>query len=86
MPRTYEPILKPVRIVDESVLNWARSLWNCEVCGEHQRTYPHHIKSRGAGGSDTMGNIVACCWFCHEKIHRGLIGREVLRGIVEGRS
>ncbi len=35
----------------------------------HSRMELSHLKSRGAGGSDTMENCVARCRECHQKSH-----------------
>jgi len=43
---------------------------NCGVFG----TNFHHIKSRGAGGSDNQTNLLPLCALCHVNIHAiGLI-------------
>lgn len=79
------PIPKPVRVRDESVLDWARNRGECEVCGRVRPTEPHHLRSVGAGGGDEWSNICAVCRECHDRAHRGLIPRERLREIVSGR-
>ena len=47
---------------------WNRALRHCEVCGRYvkweEMTY-HHIKSRGAGGDDTLENGMCCHKLCH---------------------
>jgi len=55
----------------------------CEWCGvPHWKTAwpldPHHIKSRGAGGGDTLDNLVMLCRPCHDdaqtyKIHKAAL-------------
>jgi ubiquitin C-terminal hydrolase len=40
----------------------------CEACGERDPD-KHHIKSRGAGGSDDEFNILYLCRHCHTEIH-----------------
>lgn len=41
----------------------------CEVCGRESAA-PHHIRTRGAGGSDDKGNLLSLCTFHHAMIHR----------------
>jgi len=40
----------------------------CEVCGMPD-TQIHHIRTRGAGGSDDATNLLALCYYHHTKIH-----------------
>jgi hypothetical protein len=37
----------------------------CEACGGPARGLPHHIKHRGAGGSDEPENLLRLCHWCH---------------------
>jgi len=42
----------------------------CEVVSCHKWTgAPHHIRSRGAGGSDELGNFLSLCSKHHIEIH-----------------
>ena len=43
----------------------------CEACGEplSEKTMPHHIRTRGAGGSDDEANLIRLCYKCHAYIH-----------------
>jgi predicted restriction endonuclease len=46
----------------------------CLVCGSHveeSTLNPHHITTRGAGGSDDETNGIALCTWCHDDVHRG---------------
>jgi hypothetical protein len=46
----------------------------CLVCGaelEQETLNPHHISTRGAGGSDGPDNGIALCTWCHDDAHRG---------------
>jgi hypothetical protein len=51
--------------------------FRCECCGRfllritHARL--HHIRSRGAGGGDTVENTRILCWWCHRLTHDGNI-------------
>lgn len=40
----------------------------CEVCGL-PAVLPHHIRSRGAGGSDEAHNLLSLCRTHHTVIH-----------------
>ena len=40
----------------------------CEVCGA-EAAAPHHIRTRGAGGRDEAGNLLALCTLHHRWIH-----------------
>lgn len=42
---------------------------NCELC-YGTASAPAHIKSRGAGGSDSENNLLSLCLTCHTKQHR----------------
>ena len=52
------------------------SLEACTICGKNGDglvTY-HHLKSRGAGGSDEENNLMSLCQAHHNEIHqKGLI-------------
>lgn len=83
---SFEWLEKPVRVRDESVLDWARQRGVCEVCGKHRPTEPHHVKSKGAGGGDERSNVVSICRTCHDSVHRGLIPRGILHAIIAARQ
>ncbi len=57
---------KPARIVDEEHLKWVRSL-DCAVCGRLAPSHPHHVKTRGSGGSDYY--CIPLCGECHREAH-----------------
>jgi hypothetical protein len=40
----------------------------CETCGASSEP-PHHIRTRGAGGSDNASNLLALCVKHHRQIH-----------------
>ncbi len=44
---------------------------------------PHHIKTRGSGGDDTLENLICLCRRHHNMAHHGLITRGKLREILE---
>ena len=68
------------RIVDEEVYESVRQS-QCEVCGALCENGPHHIKSRGAGGSDVEENLIQLCMKCHRKAHDGSLDSDWLRRI-----
>ena len=45
----------------------------CIVCGKSPSDL-HHIKSRGAGGDDSLSNLLPLCRLHHIEIHK--IGRK----------
>jgi 5-methylcytosine-specific restriction endonuclease McrA len=48
--------------------------FSCGKCAEcYEYLCAHHIKSRGAGGSDDPKNIITVCLECHNKLHNGEI-------------
>jgi len=53
---------------------WVNNLF-CRIalCGNYSAA-PHHIKSRGAGGGDEPGNLMALCTAHHNEVHT--IGRK----------
>ena len=61
-------IPKPIRIVDKALLARVREL-PCVACGA-RRTEAAHIKSRGAGGGDTVDNVIPLCRRCHSSQHQ----------------
>ena len=72
------------RIIDDEIYQAAKSSY-CEVCGAPCDCGPHHIKSRGAGGSDAEENLIQLCFNCHRKVHDGKLDDDWLRRIVERR-
>ena len=59
-------IPKPSRIRDPKLLASMRGQ-PCAVCGRPGE--PHHLTSRGAGGSDTAENVKPLCHACHMSFH-----------------
>jgi hypothetical protein len=42
----------------------------CEACYENTPSEPpHHIRTRGAGGRDDAGNLLALCVAHHRQVH-----------------
>lgn len=41
----------------------------CCVCGANPPSDPHHIVSKGAGGSDDLSNLVSLCRRDHSRCH-----------------
>lgn len=76
-----------VRLRDDAVLEWARKLGRCEICGKPRKTMPCHAKTRGSGGADTIGNIVAGCQDCHTRTEgAGQAGKNELFTIIAKRK
>lgn len=46
----------------------------CAVCSHSPPSDPHHIKTRGAGGDDSLENLLSLCRPHHVEIHT--IGRK----------
>ncbi|KKM74866.1 hypothetical protein LCGC14_1396040 [marine sediment metagenome] len=47
---------------------WLRN-WHCVICGNISAP-PHHIVTRGAGGTDDERNLLALCTTHHTEIHQ----------------
>ena len=60
-----------IRVADDAVLVWARTLGICEWCGRPGPTDPSHSRSRGAGGPDRHANVTSLCRRCHDLHHDG---------------
>jgi hypothetical protein len=42
----------------------------CSVCGIKPPSDPHHYKTRGAGGDDSLENLISLCRKHHNEIHQ----------------
>ena len=42
---------------------------NCERCGKHRATDPHHRRLKAQGGPDAPSNLGCLCRFCHDWCH-----------------
>jgi len=58
----------------------------CEFCGSPAHGWPHHIKTRGAGGKEKPYNLIQLCGECHRKVHDGKIRRRQLIEIAAKRE
>ncbi len=58
----------------------------CEYCGKPAYGWPHHIKTRGAGGKDDRKNLIQLCGECHELAQQYKIPRLELVTIVAARE
>ena len=74
-----QPIPKTPRVSDRKAFDRCKSS-NCEVCGAPTNGIgPHHIITRGAGGSDIPENLIQLCWTCHYvKIPAGKYSQDFL--------
>lgn len=87
-PRTFEPIDKPAkRIEDPAAVEAARRPW-CEWCGRDTRNgcHVHHVRSRGARGGDVAPNLCSLCYLCHGKFHDGNIRRALFDAAIDLRN
>ena len=50
--------------------------WMARFAGDPEAYDMAHIKSRGAGGSDTLDNVVTKCHRCHLLEHSGKLERK----------
>lgn len=61
----------------------------CELCGAPAYGWPHHIKTRGAGGKEDRWNLIQLCEKHHtgdEGFHSGHLSRRTLVEIVAKRE
>ncbi len=56
-----------------SAIEEKRRLGFCQICGSRKNLHVHHIKTRGAGGTDDPENLVLLCAIHHDMVHRGLL-------------
>lgn len=70
---------------DMKVLQSCRKPY-CELCGSPAQGWPHHIRTRGAGGKEIKNNLIQLCGQCHRKVHDGKIKRRELIEIVAKRE
>ena len=55
------------RKIRKELLDYMVQHKHCEACGVPvgESAMPHHIKTRGAGGSDEWANLLRLCYNCH---------------------
>ena len=54
---------------EPSIIKDYRKLYQwCEVCGTYG-VHVHHIKTRGAGGTDEVLNLISLCPEHHTEVH-----------------
>lgn len=58
----------------------------CEICGSPAYGWPHHIKTRGAGGREDSWNLIQLCEKCHELAQQYKIPRLEVVKIVAKRE
>lgn len=52
----------------------------CCACGSRSQIHPHHVRSRGAGG--TAADLAPLCMTCHDRVHTmGRLSFEAAHGI-----
>lgn len=59
---------KPRRAISEDVLDAARAS-ACVACGSIHLVHAHHVTSIGAGGGDTVDNVMPLCQTHHNYWH-----------------
>jgi len=55
--------------ISKAIIAYKQQHLNCEACFKPAMAWPHHIRSRGAGGTDEPENLLALCPKCHHAIH-----------------
>lgn len=81
---------KPMRVVDKELIEVILDEQGCCLVGLTGHfgdcfgsdRLPHHIKSRGSGGSDERGNIIRVCLHHHQMCHNGLIPKSILYALL----
>jgi len=84
------------RIKDRSVIQAIReeAEYQCEYvdpatglrCDREALGEPHHIRTRGAGGSDIRENLIQLCGEHHRAVHDGHLNRHFLIQVVANRE
>jgi hypothetical protein len=60
---------KPKTKKNKQLIQAIRKL-NCSSCGKTPPSDASHIRSKGAGGPDTVWNLFPKCRDCHQEWHR----------------
>jgi predicted HNH restriction endonuclease len=85
MLRSFRP-----RITDTRLIQALRAaIGYCEICGAYPAAGEravHHCRPRGAGGGDTLDNLIVVCPVCHLRLHQGLMSRSQLLDLVNERN
>ena len=55
--------------ISKSIIAYKQAHPTCESCGRPAMAWPHHILSRGAGGTDDASNLLSLCAHCHRSYH-----------------
>ena len=85
LSNSFNPVPKNKRIVNKKLID--KKKHNCEYCGKKNCwTNTHHIISKGAGGNDTIDNLIELCGNCHRDVHDGKIQKEKLLQIINSRG
>lgn len=59
--------MKPKRVKNPDLLKSYKD-YKCVACG-YQADEMHHIKHKGSGGDDVLGNLLPLCRTDHVKLH-----------------
>ena len=65
--------------ISKSIIAYKQAHPNCEACGRPAMAWPHHIVSRGSGGTDDVTNLLSLCSHCHRSYHNDGVGTFILR-------
>jgi len=60
---------KPKRIIDKKLIKHLKDN-PCNICGKPGPSDVHHLTTRGAGGNDTLENLLVLCRKHHVEIHQ----------------
>lgn len=84
LTNSFNPCPKIKRIKNQKVIKDKKH--NCEYCGKKNCwTNKHHVKTKGASGNDTEGNLIELCGNCHVKAHTGEISKKELIKVIKNR-
>lgn len=76
-PKARKPLKKSSQAWKNRVLElFGRDGYICQHCLKslpYEELAPHHIKTKGAGGSDDLSNLITLCADCHYRVHTGEI-------------
>jgi predicted restriction endonuclease len=59
---------KKRRVINKMLLESYHNKFCC-ICGSTIGIVGHHVKSKGSGGDDEEGNILALCFKHHREVH-----------------
>lgn len=60
---------KPKRVIDLKLIRRIKAE-ACRACDAPPPSDAHHLRTKGAGGDDSLTNLISLCRGCHQAIHR----------------